>query len=248
MSDVLIVDDEKNVLKTLSIGLRRYNYSVRQAKDGKKALQIMDEDPCRIIISDIRMSSMNGYTLASLILKKYPCVSIILMSAFSFEEDQNREEMNGVKHRLTKPFSIEDLDAIIREEERKYGLGYILVVGEKVEGGNIEKILLPYGYRVRTQNLKKEMRVTIKNPYDLFLIDAESLENSEWKILNDIDNLAPHTPVVVLASNSGKRDFLKTPDLSVTVLDKEVFYKDPSKCNQLLKDIINPNSTNHPRL
>ena len=70
MSRVLIVDDEKNVLKTLSIGLRRYKYLVEQAQNGPDALTILDRESCDFVVSDIRMSPMDGYTLASEIQQK----------------------------------------------------------------------------------------------------------------------------------------------------------------------------------
>lgn len=121
MSRVLLVDDERNVLKTLSIGLQRHKYTVLKAQNGAEALRIMEEDPCEIVVSDVRMSPMDGYTLTSRIHKKYPWVSIVLMSAYGFEEKQAEQEERLVCPRLTKPFTISELVRVLRDEEKKGG-------------------------------------------------------------------------------------------------------------------------------
>lgn len=121
MSRILLVDDEKNVLKSLSIGLRRYDYSVSQAKNGTEALRVLEENPCDIVISDVRMSPMDGYALAARVREKYPGTSIVLMSAYGFEEETDENGGDLVNHRLTKPFAITDLVQILREEEMKNG-------------------------------------------------------------------------------------------------------------------------------
>ena len=88
MSRVLIVDDEINILKTLSIGLKRYQYDVMEALNGHEALNIMQNSPCDFVVSDIRMAPMDGYTLASKLRIKYPKVNVILISAYDFEDEK----------------------------------------------------------------------------------------------------------------------------------------------------------------
>lgn len=119
MSQVLLVDDEKNVLKSLSIGLKRYKYSVSQARSGLEALRIMKENPCDIVVTDIRMFPMDGYTFAARVRKKYPWVSIVLMSAYGFDKEQSDSEKRLVCHRLTKPFPISELVRVLRGEGKK---------------------------------------------------------------------------------------------------------------------------------
>ena len=68
MTQVLLVDDEKNVLTTFSIGLRRHSFKVRQAQSGKQALQILDECPCDVLVSDVRMHPMSGINIPGSVL------------------------------------------------------------------------------------------------------------------------------------------------------------------------------------
>lgn len=107
MADVLLVDDEKNVLATLSLGLKKYNYSVQKALNGTEALKIMSEEPCKVVVTDIRMNPMDGFTLAAKLFEKYQDTNVIFMSAYS--EDNEKFRSNFSCPRLTKPFDIKEL-------------------------------------------------------------------------------------------------------------------------------------------
>jgi DNA-binding NtrC family response regulator len=119
MTQVLIVDDEKNILTTLSIGLRRHAFDVKQAQSGPEALRIMEEQPCDIVISDVRMRPMDGYALASRLREKFPWVSIVLMSAYGFGDEFYEGDEGLMYPRLTKPFTVAELVTVIREEQEK---------------------------------------------------------------------------------------------------------------------------------
>ena len=118
MFRVLVVDDEKNVLTTLSIGLKRHDYLVSQAKSGPEALKLLEEQPFDFVVSDIRMLPMDGYTLASLIRNRHPQIGIVLMSAYAFEEKEERLKALGLPW-LTKPFEVTDLVGILEDEKNK---------------------------------------------------------------------------------------------------------------------------------
>jgi len=107
MADVLLVDDEKNVLATLALGLKKYNYSVKKAQSGLEALEIMAEEPCKIVVTDIRMNPMDGFTLASKLYEQFNDINVIFMSAYS--EDNVKFRKNFSCPRLTKPFDISEL-------------------------------------------------------------------------------------------------------------------------------------------
>ena len=119
MTQVLLVDDEKNILATLSIGLRRHAFDVKQAQSGFEAIRIMEEEPCDIVVSDVRMRPMDGYALAYRLRKKFPWVSIVLMSAYGFGDEFCEQEDGLLYPQLTKPFTVAELVAVIREERER---------------------------------------------------------------------------------------------------------------------------------
>ena len=236
MPQVLVVDDEKNVLTTLSIGLKRYDYTVKKAQSGPEALRVMEEDPCEMVVSDVRMSPMDGYTLASRIREKYPWVGVVLMSAYGFEEEPSGQNGSVGFPRLTKPFDVSELVRVLQKEEKKSSKGGILVVGEE-EGEELKRILESAGFWVEVLDSKVNLKERIRNVYyDLFLIDEAFLDEKKWKVLNEIDRWAPGKPVILLTKNSGKRERATIPDLSVTVLDKAAFFEDRDWAVELLQE------------
>ena len=78
---VLVVDDEVNLLKTLSDVLNRNGYEVAVAKDGPSALGLIEKNGFDIALLDIRMPHMNGVELLERIKARNPDVEVIIMTA-----------------------------------------------------------------------------------------------------------------------------------------------------------------------
>jgi len=231
MSKILLVDDEKNVLMTLAIGLKRHSFNVSQASNGPTALEILDSETFDFLVSDIRMVPMDGYTLATKVHDRYPDIGIVLMSAYGFEH--KRHEKGFLQ--ITKPFPISELVDLLHSEEEnrldsanKNHSGNILVFVKGEAKKKIVKTLLPMGFNVNEFSEGENLRECLKkSSYDLFLVDESCLQEGQWKILNEIDQSAPDKPVVLLISRGGKRDHLMARDLSIAVLDRDKFFSNP---------------------
>ncbi len=243
MARILLVDDEKNVLRSLSIGLRRHSYSVIQARSGAEAMEKMETHPCEVVISDVRMSPMDGYTLASHIRQRFPWVCMILMSAFGFDEEPLGDFVVQPYPRFTKPFPVSELIRVIEEELAVKSGRKILLVGDLGKVGEIQRVLESVGFLVEVFEPHSDPVNRLRQiSYDLFFIDGEVLNDTKWKILNEIDRHDPRRPVFLLAQNHGKRNHLEHPDLAITVVDKKMFYSDQTWVNDLLKNAVNPTS------
>ncbi len=172
MSKVLIVDDEKNILKTLSIGLKRHQYDVMEALNGHEALDIMQNSPCDFVVSDIRMAPMDGYTLASRLHAQYPKVNIILISAYDFEDEKFKTKEIICYPKLIKPFSIPELVKVIQREEKKEDKLKILVLGQKVDEKTIYTPLEDENFYITFYDSENELcQHTQTDRYDLLEID-----------------------------------------------------------------------------
>jgi CheY-like chemotaxis protein/Zn ribbon nucleic-acid-binding protein len=77
---VLIVDDDPLILQTSAAVLRNFGFSVRAAEDGFVALKILREVLPDIIISDLRMPSMSGFELLSIVRRRFPHLPTIGIS------------------------------------------------------------------------------------------------------------------------------------------------------------------------
>jgi len=247
MSRILLVDDEKNVLTTLSIGLRRNKFIVRQAQSGPEALKIMEKYPCDILVSDVRMRPMDGYILASRVRRNYPDVGIVLMSAYGFRDGSETRVESLDCPQLIKPFTVRELVRVLREEEQRgkddknknniiRNNRRFLFFGEKGKVVEIHKTMETSGFCVECLTSQRDLEKKIKKVvYDLFLIDVDFLDGQQWKILNVIDQQEPGKPVILLVRKKGDKKVFSTPDLAVTVLDRDMFFQNPSWAVAALK-------------
>lgn len=105
---ILIVDDEPNIVMSLEYSLKKNNFEVFIARDGREALEIAFESKPDVIILDIMMPLVDGYATLQEI-KSAPNLSntkVIFLSAKNKEADIQKGLNLGADAYLTKPFSI----------------------------------------------------------------------------------------------------------------------------------------------
>ncbi|HYZ50550.1 MAG TPA: response regulator [Nitrososphaeraceae archaeon] len=127
-ASILLVDDEYDIVKLISRSLQRYDVvKVCAFTDAIEALQHFssnsnsssnDYHHHSLVISDIRMPSMNGYEFVKQIKKIDSQAKIILMSAFEIEDKEFRNVLPDIKVDgfLQKPFSLNELKSIVYEK------------------------------------------------------------------------------------------------------------------------------------
>ena len=85
--ELLIVDDEPAIRKSMSLVLQRFGYVVRSAENGFSALEEMNKLIPDILLSDLNMPGMSGYELLRVVRRRFPATRVIAMSgAFSGNE------------------------------------------------------------------------------------------------------------------------------------------------------------------
>ena len=116
---LLVVDDDYDITSLVKNGLEKMGLSVSSFTDPSLALEEFSKIPSdyELVISDIRMPSMNGYEFVKQIKKINPKVNVILMTAFEIEDKEFHSILPSIKIDgfLQKPFSIGQLDDIIRK-------------------------------------------------------------------------------------------------------------------------------------
>ncbi len=106
---ILIIDDEPGILKLLQDRLKVNQYTVVTAQDGEEGLAKINSEQPDLIILDIMMPKMDGFTFVREYkrLSESKIVPIIVLTAK--ENLQDIFKMEGVKDYLLKPFAAEDL-------------------------------------------------------------------------------------------------------------------------------------------
>jgi CheY-like chemotaxis protein len=122
---VLVVDDDQEMLLSLKEGLEKYNetFSVLMAGDGLIAMEKLKKLPISLVVTDLKMPRMDGFTLLARIMEQYPDIPVIIMTGYSTPEMQELAREGGAVGYIEKPFMIEDLARKIMTAMRKESEG-----------------------------------------------------------------------------------------------------------------------------
>ena len=108
---ILIVDDEVDALELMEELFQKNGYDTYSASNGVEALNILRETETDIMISDIFMPEMDGMTLLDTVRKKYPDISIIMITAHGTIETAVDAMKKGAKDYILKPLRLDEIVA-----------------------------------------------------------------------------------------------------------------------------------------
>lgn len=111
--DILVVDDDRLVLDVVSEIIAASGHHARTADSGRKALDVLAQEHCDLVISDIRMPEMDGFELAERIRADYPRVHVVLMTGYSSDSTFREAMRLDIDAYLSKPFKTADLTRIL---------------------------------------------------------------------------------------------------------------------------------------
>lgn len=130
-AEILIVDDEANLRKTLAEILSARGYSVRQADDGSSAIELLREATPDLIFSDWKMPQVGGEKLLQYLRgePRLAAIPVIVITAFGSSHSAIEAVRLGAYDFVTKPF---DLDEIVLTAERALEHAYLNRVVERL--------------------------------------------------------------------------------------------------------------------
>ena len=111
---ILIADDEPSI-RLLIATILGVNYDVTEAKDGQEAVDIATQEKPDLILLDIMMPNVDGYT-ACTIIKTNPetmSIPVVMLTGVGYELNRRLAEKVGSDAYVTKPFTRQDLLAIV---------------------------------------------------------------------------------------------------------------------------------------
>ena len=119
MYNILVVDDDKEIVKAIEIYLNREGYKIFKAYNGKEAEEIVKKEEIHLVLLDIMMPELDGMSVAS-IIRKDNTIPIIMLSAKSEDYDKIAGLNNGADDYITKPFNPLELIARVNSAIRRY--------------------------------------------------------------------------------------------------------------------------------
>lgn len=109
MTKILIVDDEEDLIKVISVSLELEDFTILKAKDGVEALKVFEAERPDIILSDIRMPLMNGIELCENIRKNFEVLPRFFLMSGNFNQNLDELQYLQIEYLFTKPFDIDEL-------------------------------------------------------------------------------------------------------------------------------------------
>lgn len=206
---ILIVDDEALIRNVIKEYLLNEGYKVLEAKDGFDALRVISDNKVDLIVLDIMMPKMDGFTCLSEI-RKTKNIPVIMLSARKEETDKLNSFDLGVDDYVTKPFSPKELVARVKAHLKR--------TTSNNENYTYKNLIVDYKGRKVTIN-DKEVNLTPKE-YELltYFIKNKGIALSREQLLNNVwdydyygDDRTVDTHIKMLRKSLGDyRNLIKT--------------------------------------
>ena len=112
---IVIVEDDKDIRRSLAEILRLDGHDIRTADDGAEGLQLMESDPPDCALVDLGIPEISGYELATRLRARFSPAELTLVAMTGYGRPSDREAalQAGFDHHLTKPCQAPDLDMIL---------------------------------------------------------------------------------------------------------------------------------------
>ncbi len=119
MANILVCDDDKEIVEAIEIYLLQEGYHIFKAYDGEQAIEILKKEDIHLLIIDVMMPKLDGIH-ATLKIREYSSIPIIILSAKSEDADKILGLNIGADDYMTKPFNPLELVARVKSHLRRY--------------------------------------------------------------------------------------------------------------------------------
>jgi two-component system response regulator AtoC len=170
---LLVADDEAAIRHVLTLVLTQQGYDVRAVTNGEEALAELAARPYEVVISDVRMPTMDGLTLLGKALTQYPELTFIMMSAYGSADLALQAVSAGAYDYVQKPFKPEEVVLVLRKAEERQ--------------------------RLLRENRRLQQAARTLGPLDALIGKSEALE----RVRKQIQKLAVVDTTVLITGESG---------------------------------------------
>lgn len=182
---ILVVDDDTPIRSLLRQELGDAGYQVKEAANGKAALDMVRLSKPDLIILDVMMPEINGFDVAA-VLKNDPATMDIPIIILSIVQDKERGLKIGVDRYLTKPINTEQLFHEVDELlEQGVSKKKVLVVDEDASAvKTLSDVLSARGYKVLESDPKNLLKNATETKPDIIMLN--SVYDADQKVIKDL--------------------------------------------------------------
>ena len=205
MTRILVTDDEQKIREMIRKYAEFEGFTVDEAKDGFDAVNKADKEKYDLIIMDVMMPNLDGFSAVKEIKKKDSNVPVIMLSALGEEYDKIHGFDVGVDDYVVKPFSTKELMMRIHAILKRTN-------ADTVDNDKFVLNDLVIDYAARTVTIKNERRQLSPKEYELlvYLVKNRGIALTREKILETVwgydffgDDRTLDTHVKLLRKNLG---------------------------------------------
>jgi DNA-binding NtrC family response regulator len=120
--NILVVDDERNILRVVSTTLKNEQYAVESAQTVEEAIDKFGRNGYDLVITDLKLPGRTGLELLEYAKTREPDVPVVMITAFGTIENAVEAMKKGAFNYLTKPVNPDELLTVVREAVEKYAL------------------------------------------------------------------------------------------------------------------------------
>ena len=117
----LVVDDEEAVLHVMGDLLRALGQQVRVAHGGPAGLEEFARGTFDVVFTDLGMPDVNGWDVALAVKSRRPETAVVLVTGWGAQLEGSSVQSRGVDHVVPKPFSLEDVERVLRMLDERRG-------------------------------------------------------------------------------------------------------------------------------
>jgi two-component system response regulator PilR (NtrC family) len=173
MNKILVVDDEQSMRDFLAIMLKKEGYDVVAAKSGHDAIKAVQSEIFDLVISDVKMSGMDGIEVLKAVKDTSPDTVVIMITAYASAETAVDAMKLGAYDYITKPFKVDEIKLIIQKALEKSHL--------------------------RKENFLLRREIEARSGFENFIGKSESMQ----KVFSIIRQVADTRSTVLITGESG---------------------------------------------
>jgi DNA-binding response OmpR family regulator len=205
---LLICDDEVLIRELINDYCVNEGYECDLAEDGNVAVDLCKKNDYDLIIMDIMMPNMDGFTAINEI-KKYKDIPTIMLSARKEEEDKLQGFDAGVEDYVTKPFSPKELMARIKVISKRFKKPDLITIGNIQINDNSHEVTIDGEVVEMTSTQFKLLKLFVEN--EGIALSRNKIIECIWGYDYDADDRTIDAHIKLLRSKLGKyRDSIKT--------------------------------------
>lgn len=200
---VLLVDDEKEFVESLSERLELRNLKPGIAYDGEQALEAVKKERPDVMILDLRMPGIDGIEVLRKMKKDHPEVDVVILTGHGTDKDEAEARRLGATAFLKKPVDIDQLVGTVHKEKLRVLLvddekEFVESLSERLELRNLEAAVVHDG--------EEALKTVHEDKHDLMVLDLRMPGVDGIDVLRKMKKDHPKVPVVILTGHGTDKD------------------------------------------